>query len=46
MALIRNEAHQDESSLRIILSGKMSVAVGDDFSAATLDRLLTVLESR
>jgi hypothetical protein len=46
MALIRNEAHRDESGLKIILPGKMSVAVGDDFSAATLDRLLTVLESR
>ena len=44
MALIRNE--RDESSLRIILPGKMSVAVGEDFSAATLDRLLTVLENR
>ena len=46
MALIRNEAHRDESSLRVILPGKISVAVGDDFSAATLDRLLTVLENR
>jgi transposase len=46
MALIRNETHRDESSLRVILPGKFSVAVGDDFSAATLDRLLTVLESR
>ena len=46
MALIRNEAHRDESSLRIILPGKMSVAIGDDFSAATLESLLTVLERR
>lgn len=46
MALIRNEDHRDESGLRIILPGKMSVVVGDNFSAATLDRLLTVLENR
>ena len=46
MALLPNKAHRDESSLKIILPGKMSVAVGDDFSAVTLDRLLTVLESR
>ena len=46
MALIRKEDHRDESGLRILLPGNMSVAVGDDFSAATLDRLLTVLENR
>ncbi len=45
MALIRNEAHLDESGLIIILPGRMSVVVGDDFFAATLDRLLTVLEN-
>ncbi len=46
MALIRNNAHPDESGLKIILPGKMSVAVGDNFSPATLDRLLNVLENR
>ena len=38
--------HWDELGLKIILPGRMSVAVGGDFSAATLERLLTVLESR
>lgn len=46
MALIRNDTHPDESGLKIILPGKMSVAVGDNFSPATLDRLLNVLENR
>ena len=46
MALIRNEDHQDETGLRIILPGELSVSVGNNFSPATLDRLLTVLENR
>jgi hypothetical protein len=46
MALIRNEDHRDESGLKIILPGKMSIAVGNKFSPATLDRLLTTLENR
>jgi hypothetical protein len=46
MALIRNEEHRDESGLKIILPGKMSIAVGNKFSSATLDRLLTTLENR
>ena len=46
MALIQSEDLREESGLRIILPGKMSVAVEDNFSPATLDRLLTVLESR
>jgi len=36
----------NQAELQIILQGKMSVAVGDNFSPATLSRLLTVLESR
>ena len=46
MALIRREDQPNESGLRILLPGKMSVAVGDNFSTATLNRLLTVLENR
>jgi len=46
MALIRNEDRQDETGLRVILPGKLSVSVGNNFSPATLDRLLTVLENR
>ena len=46
MALIRREDQLNESGLRILLPGKMTVAVGDSFSPATLDRLLTVLENR
>jgi len=46
MALIRNEDYRDESGLKIILPGKMSIAVGNRFSPATLDRLLTTLENR
>ena len=32
--------------LQLILPGKISVAVGDNFSPATLSKLLTVLENR
>ena len=46
MALIQGENHQDEAGLRIILPGKLSVSVGNNFSPVTLDRLLTVLENR
>ena len=44
-ALIRN-GWQSQAELQIILPGKMSVSVGDNFSPATLNRLLTVLENR
>ncbi len=46
MAVIHNEDHQDETGLRIILPGKLSVSVRNNFSPTTLDRLLTVLENR
>jgi len=46
MAIIRNDSQRDKSGLRVILPGKMSIAVEDNFSPATLERLLTVLESR
>ena len=36
----------DQAELQINLPGKMSIAVGDNFSPATLNRLLTVLEHR
>ena len=45
-ALMRNSRQQNQAELQIILPGKMSVAVGDNFSPATLIRLLTVLENR
>ena len=45
-ALIRNGGKHNETDLHIILPGKMSVAVGDNFSPETLSRLLTVLENR
>ena len=40
------QRQQNQAELQIILPGKMSVAVGDNFSPATLIRLLTVLENR
>ena len=46
MALIRNEDHRDESGLKILLQWKMSIAVGNNFQPATLDRLLTALGNR
>ena len=46
MALIQREDLREESGPRIILPGKMSVTVGNNFPPATLDRLLTVLENR
>ena len=36
----------DRAALKIILPGRMSVEVGDDFLPATLTRLLTTLVSR
>ena len=45
-AFIRHGGQHNEAELRIILPGKMSIAVGDDFSPITLSRLLTVLENR
>lgn len=37
---------QCRSALKVVLPGKLSVEVGDNFSPTTLTRLLTVLESR
>ena len=45
-ALIRHSEQHNQAELQIILPGKMSVAVGNNFSPATLSRLLTVLENR
>ena len=45
-ALLRNGGQHNHAELKILLPGKMSVAVGDNFSPATLNRLLTVLENR
>jgi len=45
-ALIRNSEQHNQAELQIILPGKMSVAVGNNFSPTTLSRLLTVLETR
>ena len=45
-ALVRNSEQHNQAGLQIILPGKMSVVVGDNFSPATLSRLLTVLENR
>lgn len=38
--------HGGAADLTIILPGKISIAVGQNFSVATLNRLLTLLESR
>ena len=45
-ALMRNGVQHNQAELQIILPGKLSVAVGNNFSPATLSRLLTVLENR
>jgi len=45
-ALMRNGGEHNQAELQIILPGKVSVAVGNNFSPATLSRLLTVLEKR
>lgn len=42
----QNIVQPDQAELKIILPGKMSVAVGDNFSPKTLTRLLATLESR
>jgi hypothetical protein len=46
MAIIRDDVQQEKPGLRVILPGKMSIAVEDSFSPVTLKKLLTVLESR
>lgn len=46
VALMRNGGQHNQAELQIILSEKVSVAVGNNFSPATLSRLLTVLENR
>jgi hypothetical protein len=38
--------HGGAADLMIVLPGKLSIAVGQNFSVATLNRLLTLLESR
>jgi len=40
--LFRNSGQHDRVALQIILPGKISVAVGDNFSPTTLSTLLTV----
>lgn len=35
-----------QAPLKILLPGNLAIAVGDNFSGATLDRLLTLLENR
>ena len=45
-ALMRNGDQHEQAELRILLPGRMSISVGDNFSPATLMRLLTVLENR
>ena len=39
-------ANSDLPALRLLLPGKIAVAVGDGFSPVTLDRLLSFLETR
>lgn len=36
----------DPAPLKILLPGNLAIAVGDNFSGATLNRLLTLLENR
>jgi len=43
---VRNAVQAGQTDLQIILPGKMSISVGDNFSPTTLSRLLTVLEGR
>ena len=38
--------HSDAAGLTLVLPGKISIAVGDNFSDTTLNRLLNVLEAR
>ena len=42
----QHPAQPQKSSLKIILPGSISVEVGNNFSPATLTRLLTTLEGR
>ena len=46
MAIIQNGGQEEKPGLRVILPGKASIAVEDNFSPATLTKLLTVLENR
>jgi len=45
-ALMRKGGQYNHAELKILLPGRMSVSIGDNFSPATLNRLLTVLENR
>jgi len=42
----QNPTQPDRAALKIILPGRLSVEVSDNFSPATLSRLLATLESR
>ena len=42
----RGDGHGSAAGLTLVLPGKISIAVGDDFSGITLNRLLNVLEAR
>ncbi len=46
MAVIRNNSQPDKPGLSVILPGKLSIAVEENFSPATLKKLLSVLETR
>jgi DNA-binding transcriptional regulator YiaG len=43
---VHTDMHGGAADLTIVLPGKISIAVGQNFSAATLNKLLTLLESR
>jgi hypothetical protein len=43
---VRNIGNGSVAALTLVLPGKISIAVGDNFSGATLNRLLTVLAAR
>lgn len=42
----RKSMSSDQAQLKVILPGKFAIEVGDNFSPATLDKLLTVLGGR
>ena len=42
----RGVSHGSAAGLTIVLPGKISIAVSDNFSSTTLNRLLNVLEAR
>jgi hypothetical protein len=42
----KNNSVSARAELQLILPGKATIAVGDNFSPATLNRLLSVLENR